>query len=146
MASAKSKTTKETRAKPEANKPEASKSETKQQAKPAAEVKFAQFISTRKLDRRRILVASRQLEKLLPEDRLIKLNKRRAKKAASDGGEGGPKETRKPRSGRPVTPRAMEAALRGGELSGPTKTRILAAVNHLLGQKKQDKVDLKALF
>jgi hypothetical protein len=143
MASAKSKTTKETGAK---RKDTASKTETKREAKPAGEVKFAQFISTRKLDRRRILVASRRLEQLHPEDRLIKLNKRRAKKAASDGGEGAPKETRKPRSGRPVTPRAMDAALRGGELSGPTKTRILRAVNHLLGQKKQDKVDLKALF
>jgi hypothetical protein len=101
--------------------------------------KFAQFLATRKLDRRR-------LERLQPEDRLIKLNKRRARKAASDGADNVPKETRKPRSGRPVTARALDAALAGRELGGPVKTRILHAVNHLLGLKKEEKVDLKALF
>ena len=115
-------------------------------AKPApkpADSKFAKFIESKKLDGRRILSASRQLEGLRPEDRLIRLNKRRARKAEGDTG---PKETRKPRSGRPVTPRALHAALFGGSVSGPTKTRILKAVNHLLEQKKQEKVDLKALF
>jgi hypothetical protein len=110
----------------------------------ADQSKFAQFIASKKLDARRILAASRRLERLLPEDRLIKLNKRKAKKG--EGGENAPKETRKPHTGRPVTPRAMAAALGGGTVSGPTKTRILKAVNHLLEQKKQDKVDLKALF
>jgi hypothetical protein len=106
--------------------------------------KFAQFIASKKLDARRILAASHKLERLLPEDRAIRLNKRRAK--AGDGGENAPKETRKARSGRPVTDRAIQAALAGGDLSGPTKTRILKAVNHLLEQKKQEKVELKALF
>jgi len=115
-------------------------------AKPApkpADSKFAKFIESKKLDGRRILSASRQLEGLRPEDRLIRLNKRRARKAEGDTGT---KETRKPRSGRPVTPRALHAAMHGGSVSGPTKTRILKAVNHLLEQKKQEKVDLKALF
>ncbi|MCL2451061.1 MAG: hypothetical protein FWD17_19115, partial [Polyangiaceae bacterium] len=90
------------------------------------------------------LIASRKLEGLQPEDRAIRLNKKLAR--AAEGGEGAPKETRKPRSGRPVTGRAMQAALKGGDLSGPTKTRILRAVNHLLEQKKQEAVDLRALF
>ncbi len=106
--------------------------------------KFAQFIASKKLDARRILAASHRLERLSPEDRLIKLNKRLAK--AGEGGENAPKETRKPKSGRPVTQRAMDAALAGGTVSGPTKTRILKAVNYLLEQKKQDKVELKSLF
>jgi hypothetical protein len=117
-----------------------------EKAKKADKGKLAQFIATRKLDRRRILAVSRRLERLQPEDRAIKLNKRRARKAASDGGDNVPKETRKPRSGRPVTARALDAALAGRELGGPTKTRILRAVNHLLSQKKEEKVDLKALF
>jgi hypothetical protein len=108
-----------------------------------ADSKFSQFITERKLDARRILAASYRLEQLHPEDRVIRLNKRRARKA--EGGDV-PKETRKPRSGRPVTPRAMGAAVRGEDLSGPTKTRILRAVNHLLELKKQDKVELRALF
>jgi hypothetical protein len=106
--------------------------------------KFAQFIATKKLDVRRIVAASQKLERLLPEDRAIRLNKRRGK--AAEGGEGAPKETRKARSGRPVTDRAIQAALTGGAVSGPTKTRILKAVNHLLEQKKQEKVDLRLLF
>jgi hypothetical protein len=107
--------------------------------------KFAQFIASKKLDGRRIIAVSRKLEQFQPEDRLIRLNKRRAKGA--EGGENAPKETRKPRSGRPVTQRAFAAAMGGGErLSGPTKTRILRAVNYLLELKKQEKIDLRALF
>ena len=109
-----------------------------------ADTKFAQFIAAQKLDPRRIVIASRHVEGLTPEDRQIRLNKRLAR--GSEGGENSPKETRKPRSGRPVTPRAIEAALSGGELSGPTKTRILRAVNHLLEQKKKDKIDLRTIF
>jgi hypothetical protein len=111
-----------------------------------AETKFAQFIAARKIDPRRILAVSHRLERLQPEDRLIKRNKRLAKKAGSEGGEGTPKETRKPRSGRPVASRALASAMHGGELSGPTKTRILRAINHLLELKKQPTVELRALF
>ena len=93
-----------------------------------ADTKFAQFLATKKLDRRRIVVASRQIETLQPEDRAIKHAKR------------------KPRSGRPVTNRAIDAALAGKAVSGPIKSRILRAVNRLLEQKKQEKVDLRAIF
>ena len=108
------------------------------------ETKFAAFIATQKLDPRRIVNASRKIEGLQPEDRDIRLKKRQAR--AREGGEGAPKETRKPRSGRPVTDRALRAALSGGVVSGPTKTRILRAVNHLLDQKKREAVDLRAIF
>ena len=106
--------------------------------------KFAQFLASKKIDGRRILTASYKLEGLTPEDRLIRLKKRQGRKAESQ--DAATKETRKPRSGRPVTPRALAAAMTGGTISGPTKTRILKAVNHLLEQKKQEKVELKALF
>ncbi len=109
-----------------------------------AESKFSQFIVSKKLDPRRILAASHNLEKLSPEDRTIRLNKRLAR--SGEPVEGAVKETRKPKSGRPVTPRAFDAALKGGKLSGPTKTRLLQAVNRLLEQKKQEKVDLRQLF
>jgi hypothetical protein len=109
-----------------------------------ADTKLATFIKSKKLDARRILIASRHLESLQPEDRQIKLAKHRAKSA--EAAEGAPKETRKPRSGRPVTQRGIDAALAGKPVSGPTKTRILRAVNHLLEQKKQAKVELKTLF
>jgi hypothetical protein len=110
-----------------------------------AETKFAQFIAAKKLDPRRILAASHKMERLTPEDRTIKLNKRRIR-AAGDAADKVAKETRKPRSGRPVTRRALDAAVEGGTVSGPTKTRLLHAINRLLEQKKQEKVDLRALF
>jgi hypothetical protein len=109
-----------------------------------ADTKFAQFLATKKLDRRRIIVASRQIETLQPEDRAIKHAKRKPK--GGEAPEGAAKETRKPRSGRPVTNRAIDAALAGKTVSGPTKSRILRAVNRLLEQKKQEKVDLRAMF
>src|SRR5258706_5890783 len=104
-------------------------------------VKLADFIASKKVDARRILAASHKLETLHREDRTIKLAKRTKKE-----GEEKSKETRKPRSGRPITPRAFDAALTGGAISGPTKTRILRAVNYILEQKKQEKVELKTLF
>jgi|SRR6185312_6827709 len=109
----------------------------------AETTKFAQFIAEKKLDGRRILAASHKLETLQPEDRDIKLKKRQSK---GEGNADKPKETRKPRSGRPITPRAFAAAVSGGQISGPSKTRLLQAVNYLLEQKKQEKVDLRVLF
>ena len=121
-------------------------------AKPAAaaapESKLAKFLSEKKLDPRRVIGASHKLESLRREDRDIRLARKRAKSGGD--GEGADKKAevakQKPRSGRPVTRRAIHAAMHGGPISGPTKTRILRAVNHLLEQKKQSKVDLKALF
>ncbi len=111
-----------------------------------SDTKFAAFIKEKKLDLRRIRNASHPLETFQPEDRAIRLAKKSAK--SGGGAEGGdkPKETRKPRSGRPVTGRALDTAMKGGQLSGPTKQRILRAVNAILEQKKQPKVELKALF
>ncbi len=131
--------------KTEPKKKAAPQSAKKRPQAPTGDSKLAKFLGTKKLDPRRILAVSHELETFQRADRLIKLAKRRAK-----GGEDAEKKAeaakQKPRSGRPVTHRAMSAAMTGGTLSGPTKTRILRAVNHLLEQKKQDKVDLKALF
>ena len=110
---------------------------------PKQDSKLAAFLTSKKIDPRRLMSASHVLETLRTEDREIKLSRHRAKSAEGDAK---PKEERKPRSGRPVTPRAMASALRGGTISGPTKSRILRAVNHLLEQKKAEKVDLRTLF
>jgi hypothetical protein len=107
-----------------------------------AESKLQTFLSEHKLNTKRLLAVSHDLETLQKADRTLKLERRRSKK--TEGGE--KKEVAKPRSGRAVTPRALNAALTGGEISGPTKQRILRAVNYLLEQKKKDKVELKTLF
>jgi hypothetical protein len=109
--------------------------------------KFAEFLEKNKIDARRVIAASRKLEQLRPEDRTIKLTKRLAKKAGGGAPATGEKEApKKPRSGRPVTPRAIAAATAGKEVAGPTKTRIVRAVNLVLSQKKAEAVDLRALF
>ena len=111
--------------------------------------KFAQFLKDNKIDPRRLIVASRGIEKLRPEDRQIKLGKRQAKAspgapAAAEGEE--KKAPPKPRSGRPVTSRVIEAATGGKPVPGPAKNRLLRALNHVLTQKKKPAVDLRAIF
>ena len=110
--------------------------------------KFSTFLDSNKLNPKRLLAVSHKLETLQRADRAIKLGKRQGKKADAAGTakEGDVKETGKPRSGRPISERALAAALKGTTLSGPTKQRILRAVNYLLEQKKKDKVELKTLF
>ncbi|MCL2723502.1 MAG: hypothetical protein FWD69_03605 [Polyangiaceae bacterium] len=104
--------------------------------------KFSAFLTDHQLNGNRLLAVSHKLETLQRTDRDLKLARRQMKSV--EGGE--KKEFTKPRSGRPVTQRALNAALTGGALSGPTKQRILRAVNYLLEQKKKDKVELRALF
>jgi hypothetical protein len=106
--------------------------------------KFATFLKDKKVDPRRLLAVSHSLESLRPEDRTVRLAAKRARGAEGDKKPEGDKK--KARSGRPVTPRSLEAAMGGKALSGPSKTRILRAVNAVLEQKKQEKVELKALF
>jgi hypothetical protein len=107
--------------------------------------KFAEFLTANKIDPRRVAAASRELERLRPEDRAKRLARRTAKKAetkpAADAEKPG-----KPRSGRPATGRLLTAATAGKPVSGPAKTRLLRAVNHLLVQKKKTATDLKTLF
>jgi hypothetical protein len=111
--------------------------------------KFAEFLEKNKLDARRLIAASKRLERLQPEDRATRLARRRAKAgdaapAAAAGEE--KKEAKKPRSGRAVTPRLLEAARAGKSVPGSAKTRLVRAINHLLTQKKQPAVDHRALF
>jgi hypothetical protein len=107
----------------------------------ADESKLQAFLTQNKLNPKRLLAVSHSLETHSSEDRVLKQQRRKNKKS-----EGEKKEVAKPRSGRPVTDRAINAALKGGVISGPTKQRILRAVNYLLEQKKKDKVELKTLF
>jgi hypothetical protein len=107
--------------------------------------KFAQFLTENKIDPRRVAAASRELERLRPEDRAKRLARRNAKKSetkpAADAEKPG-----KPRSGRPATSRLLAAATAGKPVSGPAKTRLLRAVNHVLEQKKKSVAELKSLF
>ncbi|HTQ06573.1 MAG TPA: hypothetical protein VMI54_22090 [Polyangiaceae bacterium] len=107
--------------------------------------KFAQFLTDNKIDPRRILSVSKRIEHLQAEDRKLKFAKKQKKgEGAAAPAEG--EKLAKPRSGRPVTPRLIDAASAGKPVAGPAKTRLLRAVNHILEQKKKPAVDLKAVF
>jgi hypothetical protein len=105
--------------------------------------KLEAFLTENKIDQRRLLAASERIERLRPQDRATKLIRRQARKK-----EDAPKPTglEKPRSGRPVSRTTLGKAVAGKTLSGPAKTRILRAVNHILGQRKQPEVALGSLF
>ena len=105
--------------------------------------KFSQFLADNQLDPRRIVAASRALEKLRPEDRKIRLTRRQAR-ASEKPAEG--EKPGKPRSGRPVTQRLLNDATAGKPVTGPAKTRLLRAVNRVLEQKKKEPADLRKLF
>jgi hypothetical protein len=109
--------------------------------------KFAQFLSENGIDPRRIVAASRAIERLRPEDRRIRLEMKRARSEESGGGSTKEQKPRnKPRSGRPVTTRLLNDATAGKPISGAAKTRLLRAVNRILEQKKKKPTDLRALF
>jgi len=108
--------------------------------------KFADFLTEKKIDPRRLIAASRIIERFRVEDRKIRLAKSVARKSEDANKKKEGDAAKKPRSGRPVTQRAIASAMVGKGVSGPTKTRILRAVNRLLEQKKQGAVELAALF
>jgi hypothetical protein len=108
--------------------------------------KLEDLLKEKKIDPRRILSASAEIERLRREDRAIRLAKRVARKAEDPAKKKEGLAAHKPRTGRPVTQRAIDAAIAGKQISGPQKTRILRALNHVLEQKKLDKVEIAALF
>jgi hypothetical protein len=106
--------------------------------------KFQQFLSENQIDPRRVLVASRAIERLRPEDRAARLARRQARKAETKPEPGS--IPAKPRAGRKVTARLLAQALEGKPIQGPAKTRLLRAVNRVLEQKKKNPTDLRTLF
>ena len=114
--------------------------------KKPGESKFFQFITAKKLDPRRIMAASHQLESLDPGRPLHQAEEAPGSEVGRHHRTEG--DAKAPaRAGRSRRAPLDAAATSGGKMSGPTKTRLLPrAVNHLLEQKKQEKVELRTLF
>ena len=108
--------------------------------------KIEDFLEEKKIDTRRILSASAEIERLRLEDRKIRLVKRAARKSEDAAKKKEALALEKPRSGRPVTQEALAAAFAGKVISGPQKTRILRALNHVLETKQLEKIELAAIF
>ncbi|MDD9934405.1 MAG: hypothetical protein OXT09_12425 [Myxococcales bacterium] len=105
--------------------------------------KLSDYLEKHKIDPRRVLVASKKLEALKPEDRAIRLARTRARKGDEKAKEAA---AHKPRSGKPVSATTLDRALAGGNLSGPARGRITRAVNAVLAQKSKGEVGAGELF
>lgn len=106
--------------------------------------KLGDFLTTNKIHPNRVVTASRGIERRQKADIELAAKKSAMKAGKIEKDEAVQKQ--KPRSGRPVTSAAMTKAIGGRPLNGPTKTRIVRAVNAVLGQKKKSEVALKDLF
>ncbi len=105
--------------------------------------KLGDYLEKHKIDPRRVLAASARIEALKPEDRAIRLARKRAK-----NGDEGAKElaAKKRRSGRPVSPPTLNRALAGGALNGRARARVVRAVNAVLSHKSKGEAKLSDLF
>lgn len=105
------------------------------------------FLASKKITTNQLIAVSSSLEKLRTEDRAIK-RARRLKTTAKEN----EKEkyqllaSKKPRSGKPITQTTLHKLMVGTWVSGPTRTRVLRATNTILERRKQEKVQLSALF
>lgn len=110
----------------------------------SADTKFAGYLKENKIDPVRVVYASEQIEKLTPADRRIKLAKRQARGKDDESAKAA--KGQKPRTGRPVTVQLVTKALKGGDVTGPQKSRILRAVLRIAEQKKLSAPELTNLF
>jgi hypothetical protein len=100
--------------------------------------KLSDYLEKKKIDPRRLLAASKDLEQFRPEDRAIALAKVQVKGADEKAKEKAKeKAAAKPRGGRSLSKPALERALRGEKLKRRARARVLRAVNHVLTVKKQ---------
>ena len=107
--------------------------------------KLSDWMTKNKVDARRVVAISKDLEGHRREDRALKALRAKVK-AGKAGDDEKEKAKQKPRSGKPVSTPTLEKAMRGATIPGPAKTRIIRAVNAILTQKKKGEVQLKDLF
>lgn len=106
--------------------------------------KLGDLLKKHKIDPRRVVSASRDLERRSPADRKLARDKALLKAGKIEKNDELAKA--KPRSGRPVTAPMMTRATAGQTVPGPVKTRIVKAVNSLLEAKKQAAIGLRDAF
>ena len=105
--------------------------------------KLSDYLKKHKVDARRVLAASKPIEALQPEDRVIRLAREQAK-----AGDETKKElaAKKRRSGRPVKKPTLDRALLGKPISRRARARVARAVNAVLSHKQKTTVTSTDLF
>lgn len=110
----------------------------------SADTKFAGYLKENKIDPVRVVYASEQIEKLTAADRKIRLAKRQSRGKDDEAAKAA--KAQKPRTGRPVTTQLVTKAVKGGDISGPQKSRLLRALLRIAEQKKITAPELGNLF
>jgi hypothetical protein len=107
--------------------------------------KFSDFLEKNNIDTRQLVSTSRKLERLRPEDRKIRMAKKRVKTGDAKDHD---KELaqKKPRSGRHVTHPTLRAAMQGERLTRKARGRITRAVNEILKKKNKGEAQPSDLF
>ena len=106
---------------------------------------FSDFLSQAGIDTGRLLRASQRIEGVQDEDRAL-MRKRAEKRRRSAGQSYADAGIAKPRSGRPLRPGHIEAAMSDQPVPGPVRTKMVRAVNAILQKKGQDPVNAPKLF
>lgn len=106
--------------------------------------KLSDFLTTNKIDARRVVGTSRSLERPTSADKLLRAKKSAIKAGKADKDEAVTKA--KPKSGRRVTQPSIDRAAKGEAISGPAKQRIMRAVNAILAGRKKPEVGFRDLF
>lgn len=106
--------------------------------------KLGDTLKKHKIDPRRLISASKDLEQHTAEDKKLARDKALMKAGKLEKNE--ERAKLKPRSGRPVTAPMMARAALGQPVPGPVKTRIVKALNVLLKAKKQPELGLRDVF
>jgi hypothetical protein len=107
--------------------------------------KLSEYLEKQKIDPRRILIASRQIERFTREDYAVRRARQVVKKGKPTDAQKSLAEKRA-RSGRPVTRPSLDKALRGERISSTTRSRIVRALNRILSQKKKSEVSASDVF
>jgi hypothetical protein len=95
---------------------------------------FSDFISQAGLDTKQILQTSERLESVRDEDR--QLIRRRAEKRRRNAGQSyADAGIGKPRSGRPLRPGHIQAAMEDKPVPAPVRGKMVRAINRLLQKK-----------
>ena len=104
--------------------------------------KLSDYLKKHKIDGRRVLSASKELEALRPEDRVIRLER---KNASTDDAK---KEAaaKKRRSGRSLSRPALDRAMAGQKLTRRGRARVVRAVNAVLAHKSKGTAASTDLF
>jgi hypothetical protein len=105
--------------------------------------KLSDYLNKYKIDARRLLPASKQLERLRPEDRIVRL----AREQAKAGDEKAKELAAKPRrSGRPLSAPMLKRALAGTKIPRRARGRVVRAVNAVLAHKTKTEAKPTDLF